>query len=96
MKLQVTETAAKWYREELQLEEGKNLHFYVRYGGVGGHQPGFSLAISPDDKKEPVAETTVNGITFFVENDDDWYFDGADLIVDYDEDKQEPSFNYQT
>lgn len=96
MKLQVTETAAKWYREELQLEEGKTLHFYVRYGGVGGHQPGFSLAISPDDKKEPVAETTVNGITFFVENDDNWYFDGADLIVDYDEDKQEPSFNYQT
>lgn len=96
MKLQVTEAAAEWYKDELLLEEGENLHFFVRYGGVGGHQPGFSLAISPDEKKEPLAETTVNGINFFIENDDNWYFDGADLLVEYDEDRQEPTFFYQT
>lgn len=96
MKLQVTKTAAQWYKDELLLEEGENLHFYVRYGGIGGHQPGFSLAISPEEKKEPLAETTVEGITFFIENDDDWYFDGSDLTVEFDEDRQEPSFQYQS
>lgn len=94
MNIRVTETAADWYKDELQLQEGQSLHFYVRYG-MGGRQPGFSLAIAADKKKEPAAETTVKGITFYVESEDDWYFDGADLYIDFNQEMQEPSFHYQ-
>ena len=41
---------------------------------------------------EPAAQTTVDGVTFFVEDSDQWYFDGRDLTVDLDEKSGEPVF----
>ncbi|MBH0229428.1 HesB/YadR/YfhF family protein [Halobacillus yeomjeoni] len=94
MDLTVTEQAAQWYEEELEINKETHLRFYVRYGGVGGLQPGFSLAIKLEEPAEPVAQTTVGKITFFVEEDDEWYFDNHSLKVEFDEKWKEPAFNY--
>lgn len=95
MKLTVTEEAANWYENELDIEGKSPLRFYVRYGGVGGLQPGFSLAIKLEEPAEPIAETTVGNIRFFVEADDEWYFDDHSLTVELDEKWNEPHFNYE-
>ncbi|MBA2173999.1 hypothetical protein H0266_03700 [Halobacillus locisalis] len=95
MKLSVTEEAAKWYEEELDVEESSNLRFYVRYGGVGGLQPGFSLGIAFEQPNEPIAETKVGKINFFVEADDEWYFGDYSLSVNLDEKWNEPGFQYE-
>lgn len=94
MKLTVQEEAAAWYKEELELTNNTSLRFFVRYGGVCGLQPGFSLGIRPDTPEEPIMETTVNNIHFYVEDEDAWYFDHHDVNVYYDEDKKEPNFEY--
>ncbi|WP_431799266.1 HesB/YadR/YfhF family protein [Halobacillus andaensis] len=94
MNLKVTEEAAKWYKNELELNNDTPLRFYVRYGGVGGLQPGLSLAIKQVDPAEPVAEDKVEGVYFYIEEDDEWYFDGHSLTVEYDENWQEPEFKY--
>ncbi|GEN54037.1 hypothetical protein LC065_15030 [Halobacillus litoralis] len=95
MNLTVTEEAAKWYEEELDIDGNVDLRFYVRYGGVGGLQPGFSLAIKLEDPEEPIAETTTGPIHFFIEADDEWYFDEHSLEVTLDEKWNEPSFEYK-
>ncbi|MGP4059939.1 HesB/YadR/YfhF family protein [Halobacillus sp. H74] len=95
MNLSVTEEAAQWYEEELDIDENKDLRFYVRYGGVGGLQPGFSLAIKLEDPAEPIAETEVGNIRYFIEADDEWYFDGHSLKVHFDQKWKEPAFDYK-
>ncbi|WP_082234098.1 HesB/YadR/YfhF family protein [Halobacillus massiliensis] len=95
MKLEITEAAADWYEKELEIDEESFIRFYVRYGGSGGLQPGFSLGIMQEDPLEPVAEEKVNHIGYFIEAKDEWYFDEHSLKVSLSEDAQEPEFNYE-
>ncbi|MCP3025969.1 HesB/YadR/YfhF family protein [Halobacillus sp. A5] len=94
MNLKVTEEAAKWYKDELELNEDASIRFYVRYGGVGGLQPGLSLAIKQVEAAEPIAEDKAGQVHFFIEADDEWYFDDRSLTVQYNEKWQEPEFIY--
>ncbi|WP_173916409.1 HesB/YadR/YfhF family protein [Halobacillus sp. Marseille-Q1614] len=95
MKLQVTEEAASWYEKELEINDESYIRFYVRYGGSGGLQPGFSLAIMQDQPREPIAEEKVNNVRYFIEAKDEWYFDDYSLKVSLHEGSQEPEFIYE-
>ncbi|GAA0338217.1 HesB/YadR/YfhF family protein [Oceanobacillus oncorhynchi subsp. oncorhynchi] len=94
MEITVSEQAAKWYKEELDLQNEKNIRFFPRYGGVGGRIAGFSLGIKAEAPENESASTSVEGIHFFIEESDDWYFEGADLSVSYDETQKEPKIEY--
>lgn len=52
MDIKVSEQVAKWYKEELALENEKNVRFFPRYGGVGGRIAGFSLGIKAEAPKK--------------------------------------------
>lgn len=94
MKLSISKEAAEWYKEELHLQEGSTVRFYVRYGGVGGKIPGFSLGIKPDSTKSIHASAEVLGITFYIDENDTWYFEGSDLEIAFDQEKKEPVMKY--
>ncbi|MCT2537768.1 HesB/YadR/YfhF family protein [Aquibacillus koreensis] len=83
MNMSITQPAAKWYMEEMDLSEGDFVRFFVRYGGHGGIHKGFSLAISNDKPNDPALQTEEQGVTFYVENSDLWYFDGKDFHIKY-------------
>ncbi|MDC3416948.1 HesB/YadR/YfhF family protein [Aquibacillus salsiterrae] len=83
MKMTITQPAAKWFVDELSLNEGDYVRFLVRYGGHGGIHKGFSLAISNDKPNDPAIHTEALGITFYVENSDIWYFDDKDFHIKY-------------
>ncbi|WP_053219549.1 HesB/YadR/YfhF family protein [Virgibacillus senegalensis] len=95
MKLQMSDSAAQWYVDELELQENDHVRFFVRYGGIGGHQPGFSLGVANEKPENPAAETNMDGVLFFIENEDLWYFDGADLFVQLEKEQEEPEFLYK-
>ncbi|MFC7320553.1 HesB/YadR/YfhF family protein [Halobacillus campisalis] len=95
IKLKVTEEAAKWYEDELDIKEETSIRFFVRYGGTGGLLPGLSLAIKEDEATEPIAEDKINLITYFIEANDEWYFDGHSLKVQLHEKFNEPEFIYE-
>ena len=95
MKLTVTEAAATWYKDEMMLEGNETIRFFVRYGGCSNVQKGFSLGVNTDSPKNVGVETKVDGLTFFVEDEDRWYFDGHDLTVNYNEETKEPDFHYE-
>ncbi|GEL06772.1 HesB/YadR/YfhF family protein [Salisediminibacterium halotolerans] len=86
MNMTVTERAGKWFEEEMGVHKGDAVQFFVRYGGDANFQSGFSLAVALKKPDEPALMTELNGITFYVEQKDSWYFDNTDFTVDYDDD----------
>ncbi|WLR52574.1 HesB/YadR/YfhF family protein [Bacillus tianshenii] len=94
MKLEITEEALQWYKEEMDLEKGDHVRFYARYGGSSSIQSGFSLGVSLEKPVEPFVTAEQDGITFFVEDKDAWYFDNYNLYVKYNEAYSEVEFEY--
>ncbi|GLO66335.1 MULTISPECIES: hypothetical protein [Oceanobacillus] len=94
MKINVSEEAAIWYKEELNLSEKSSLRFFVRYGGVGGRIAGFSLGVKEESPKNAHASTTLDNIQFFVEESDAWYFEDSNLSVSFDTKNGEPKIEY--
>lgn len=94
MKLDISKEAADWYKEELNINGDMYLRFFVRYGGVGGRIPGFSLGISPDSPETIYASTEIDGITYFIEETDAWYFEDSDLQIKMDKSLNEPELKY--
>ncbi|MGW8426636.1 HesB/YadR/YfhF family protein [Peribacillus simplex] len=95
MKLTISDQAAKWYIDELGLQGGSHLRFYVRYGGHSTVQSGFSLGIMQEEPETAAAVTTMNEINFYVEEKDLWYFDDHDLLITFNEKLTEPEFHYE-
>lgn len=94
MKLDISKEAAVWYKEELELEDKEELRFFVRYGGVGGKIPGFSLGVKKDQPQKIHTSQTVEDITFYIEDSDVWYFENSDLDIKFDHQHNEPVLKY--
>lgn len=91
MYLTITPGAARWYREEMELEPGDKLKFF---GKVYGKLNGFSFGIAlMDPQEEMVASQEIDGIIYYVDRGDEWFFNSDDLLIDLDPDTQEPRFN---
>lgn len=89
MKLNVTEDAAKWYKKELDLNDGDSVKFFGKVYGVNG----FSIALAVMEPSRPLAQSEVNGITFYVEKSDSWFFEDVDLNITLDKDLNEPHYD---
>ena len=95
LKLYISDEASKWFIEEMEPEEGDMIRFYARYGGSSPLHEGFSLGVTIDQPMEPSVMLEENGLTFFVEEKDVWYFSGHDLYVDVDPKRNELSYRYE-
>ncbi|MGM8213679.1 HesB/YadR/YfhF family protein [Virgibacillus sp. W0430] len=95
MKLKITEKAANWYIQELNVSPSNFVRFFVRYGGYGGIVPGFSLGVGLDKPVDVHTATTMAHCTFYIEDSDAWYFDGNNLNITFDDELQEPKINYE-
>ncbi|RHW42148.1 hypothetical protein D1B31_05795 [Neobacillus notoginsengisoli] len=94
MNLQVNDTAAQWYKEEMELKAGTFIRFYVRYGGFSQLQSGFSLGVSVEEPVDPAVTAESEGLIFYIEEKDLWYFDERDVEVVLDKKSNEPIFNH--
>lgn len=94
MNIQLSKDAVKWFQKEMMIKEGDHVRFFVKYGGSSPVQEGFSLGVSKDDPIDAVVTREEEGITFYVEEKDEWYFDGHNLEVDYSEKIDGPAYDY--
>ncbi|MBD2847919.1 HesB/YadR/YfhF family protein [Paenibacillus sp. IB182496] len=86
MKIEIEEQAVQWYKREMGLGDGDSIRVFVRLGGCGSVQPGFSLGIAREERSATAAlSQSAFGLTFFIEPEQLWYFDGRDLQIRYDE-----------
>lgn len=80
MKLIVNEDAARWYKEELALEDGDFLRFFAQVYGTSIH-PNYSLGITRKPPQNMAIHTNVEGITFYFDEADAWFLDNHSLTV---------------
>ncbi len=95
MKITVTDRASKWFHADMGLEDGRGVRFYGKVYGKTPVHDGFSLALTPDDHpKNPYAVTEKDGVTYFVQQGDAWFFKGYDLAIGYDPKIDGPKYDY--
>ncbi|MBB5174522.1 HesB/YadR/YfhF family protein [Texcoconibacillus texcoconensis] len=82
MDLTISERAVGFYKQEMNLEAGDKIRLYVRVGGCGSG--GFSVGVMKEELQDGAHIEDIEGIYFFVTQDDAWYFDG--MTIDYDPD----------
>lgn len=92
LKIHISTEAADWYKDELYLKDGDFVRFFARYGGFSSVQQGFSLGLSNDKPEDIGAKEEVNGVTYYIEDRDLWYFDDLDLYIDFNAKNFEPEF----
>nr|WP_088007020.1 HesB/YadR/YfhF family protein [Indiicoccus explosivorum] len=95
MDIVVSKKALDWFKEEMEAEPGDHIRFFARYGGSSKLHEGFSLGVTKDTPDEAAAERTVDGLLFYVEERDFWYFDGHDLHVGLNEATGELEYDYK-
>ncbi|WP_221564691.1 HesB/YadR/YfhF family protein [Alkalihalobacillus sp. TS-13] len=94
MEFTITQPAVQWFIKELDLSEGDNIRFFARVGGCSTVQSGYSLGISKEEPVEAGETFESDGITFFIENKDLWYFKDHDLKIKYSRKYDEISYDY--
>ncbi|MDP4085563.1 MAG: HesB/YadR/YfhF family protein [Bacillota bacterium] len=95
MKIVVSKEAIKWFKDEVELKDSDKVKFYAQIYGNSPVQENYALGFTIDN--EPVdmfVKTEIEGLTFYVEETDLWFFNGHDLYVEYNEKKDELEYNY--
>lgn len=94
MEIVISEAAIEWFKSGMGLSKGDQLRFYAKIYGSSPVQKGYTLGFSKEEPINIVASTEIDGIIFFVEETDLWYFDGHDLHVDYHKKEDDLEFKY--
>ncbi|CEG22877.1 Iron-sulfur cluster biosynthesis [Planococcus massiliensis] len=95
VEIKITEDAFTWFHNEMEVESGDTVRFFVRYGGAGNLQPGFSLGVTKDEPDEAAVKIEQDQVTYYIEERDIWYFDGHDLVVSVNDDLHELDYSYE-
>ncbi|MDV6377079.1 HesB/YadR/YfhF family protein [Sporosarcina sp. GW1-11] len=94
MNIKVSEKAIHWFQDEMETASGDYVKFFARYGGSSPLHEGFSIGITKEIPDEIAAETVIDGVHFYVEARDLWFFDAHDLHVDTHPASEELAFHY--
>lgn len=95
MNIIISDQAMTWFKEEMEVQEGESIRFFPRYGGSSPLHEGFSLGVTKVDPDEVAIELNKEGVRYYVEDRDQWFFDGHDLHVEVDPKLQELSYSYK-
>ncbi|WP_440894906.1 HesB/YadR/YfhF family protein [Amphibacillus sp. Q70] len=96
MKIELTDRALKWFKEEYGVQEDEYIKFFPQIYGSSPVQDNFALAFRKVD--QPIDKGVIiekEQVRLLVEQDDLWFFDGHNLKIDYLADEDEVIFDYQ-
>lgn len=88
MVISIDEKAFSWFTKEFELDKPFSIRMFPQYAGFGQKHKGYSLAFSAEKPSNAEFTKEINGITFFVEGNDSWFFNDTEtyLSVDHTED----------
>lgn len=95
MKIIIDEAAYDFLKDDMELSEGDSVRFFVKYGGESSIQKGYSLGITKDIPRNLAVNESFNGVDFYVEDGDQWYFDQHNLHVTYQAAIDEIGYQYE-
>ncbi|WP_155591293.1 HesB/YadR/YfhF family protein [Lysinibacillus cavernae] len=96
MNIALTVKALQWFKQEMEVEPGDTIRFYARYGGSSPFHEGFSLGMTREEPIDIGVQTVVEGVTYYIDEKDLWFFNDHNLHVDVDASKDELHYEYRT
>ncbi|MFA1737949.1 HesB/YadR/YfhF family protein [Lysinibacillus fusiformis] len=96
MKIALTNEALQWFKHEMEVEPGDTIRFYARYGGSSPFHEGFSLGMTREEPIAIGAEAVIDGVTYYIDEKDLWFFNDHNLHVDVDASLDELQYEYRT
>ncbi|MBF0780733.1 MULTISPECIES: HesB/YadR/YfhF family protein [unclassified Granulicatella] len=94
MKIVVSPQAHEWFKEEMGISHGRGVRFMGKVYGCSPIHESFSLAIEVNEPTNPYALTTIEHIPYYVEQGDEWFFEGYDVDITFDDVLKEPKYSY--
>ncbi|WP_054768422.1 HesB/YadR/YfhF family protein [Lysinibacillus parviboronicapiens] len=94
MNITLTDNALQWFKREMEVETGDTIRFYARYGGSSPFHEGFSLGMTREEPIEIGVQSVIEGITYYIEDKDLWFFNDHNLQVDIDPAMDELKYAY--
>ncbi|WLR56896.1 hypothetical protein LC048_08530 [Mesobacillus subterraneus] len=79
MTIKIDQNAFKWFEQEFDTPKPFHIRLYPQYAGFGVKNKGYSLAFSLEAPAIAAEQQEIDGITFFVESNDTWFFDETDV-----------------
>lgn len=87
--ISIDDKAFKWFENEFQAAKPFSIRLYPQYAGFGEKNKGYSLAFSLEDPFICCEKQERDGITFFVESNDKWFFDETQIEIKFNDDLKE-------
>ncbi|NHC39924.1 hypothetical protein G6549_08080 [Bacillus sp. MM2020_1] len=94
MFISIDERAASWFTREFEFNKPFSIRMFPQYAGFGNKHKGYSLALSAEKPANVGYTNVVNGITFFVEVNDVWFFEDTETCLTIDNDSEELLVQY--
>ena len=89
MTIAIDQNAYKWFEREFDTPKPFYIRLYPQYAGFGDKNKGYSLAFALETPAIVAQQQVIDGITFFVESNDTWFFEKTDVEIKYSETEQE-------
>jgi len=87
--------AYKWFESEFEVPKPFYIRLFPQYAGFGEKNKGYTLAFALEKPDLSFSEKEINGITFFVESNDTWFFDDTDVNIQFCNEKKEIFATYK-
>lgn len=81
MFISIDESAFSWFTKEFELSKPFSIRMYPQYAGFGEKHKGYSLGLSCEAPSNAGFSKEINGITFYVEGNDVWFFNDAETYL---------------
>jgi uncharacterized protein YneR len=95
MNIVISKTALQWFKDEVELKTGDKVKFYPKVYGNSPVQEGFSLGFTVDNYPiDIITSFEAEGLLFYIEERDVWFFNEHDLHVNFNEEMDEVEYSY--
>ncbi|MDP4083986.1 MAG: hypothetical protein Q8934_05140 [Bacillota bacterium] len=94
MFISIDEKAFSWFTKEFDMNKPFSIRLFPQYAGFGEKHKGYSLAFSAETPNNAGFTKQFDGITFYVEENDTWFFNDTETYLTVDpKDELQVSFN---
>jgi uncharacterized protein YneR len=94
MIISIDEKAYSWFTKEFEIDKPFSIRLFPQYAGFGEKHKGYSLGFSKEAPTNANYQNEINGVTFFYEENDAWFFDDTETYLSID-DTDELQINFK-
>ncbi|MDP4105762.1 MAG: hypothetical protein Q8935_12515 [Bacillota bacterium] len=85
MNISIDEKAYSWFATEFEFDKPFSIRMFPQYAGFGEKHKGYSLGFSIESPTNAKYTKEINGVTFYFEENDAWFFNDTETNLSIDE-----------